>query len=51
MLTNHFLDVAGGGSIVYPDKENIVQTNSETGTGSLGLGAQTCSALHGRYPK
>ncbi|KAL7417448.1 PLC-like phosphodiesterase [Mrakia frigida] len=50
MLTNHFLDVAGSGSIVYPDKENIVQTNSETGVGSLGLGAQTCAALHGRYP-
>jgi len=51
MLTNHFLDVGGSGSIVYPDKANIVQTNSQTGTGSLGLGAQTCSALHGRYPK
>lgn len=37
-------------SVVIPDKNNIVQTNSASGTGSVGLGAQTCAALHGRYP-
>lgn len=51
ILTNHFLDVgSGSSSIVIPDKNNIVQTNSASGTGSVGLGAQTCAALHGRYP-
>jgi len=48
-LINHFLDKIVLNQFT-PDPENAATTNAVSGTGSLGLQAQTCAATYGRNP-
>lgn len=48
-LINHFLDKIVLNQFT-PDVENAATTNAVSGTGSLGLQAQTCAATWGRNP-
>ena len=49
-VINHFLDQELTASVLVPDTAALNVTNGEEGTGSLGLQADTCSAMYGRYP-
>jgi hypothetical protein len=49
-VINHFLDTELTKSVLIPDTKSLNVTNAEEGVGSLGVQAETCSALYGRYP-
>jgi hypothetical protein len=50
-LINHFLDVSTlGGTILYPNKDKLNETNAATGSGSIGAHVDNCLALYGRSP-
>lgn len=49
-MINHFLDSAILGSILYPNKARLNETNAATGTGSIGFHAGNCVSLYGRNP-
>jgi hypothetical protein len=49
-VINHFLDEALPGDIDIPDTSALDTTNGVSGQGSLGLMAQQCAAIYGRYP-
>ncbi|WVQ79274.1 hypothetical protein IAT38_001370 [Cryptococcus sp. DSM 104549] len=52
-LINHFLDETyslGGTQFFVPNKDKINETNSETGTGSIGFHVDNCLSIWGRNP-
>lgn len=49
-VINHFLDIQLPDNILIPDRPELDVTNGVSGFGSLGLQAQQCAALYGRYP-
>lgn len=49
-LVNHFLDTELTKEVLIPDTKALNVTNALAGTGSLGVQAESCSALYGRYP-
>jgi hypothetical protein len=49
-VINHFLDTQLTKGVLIPDTGALNVTNAEDGVGSLGVQAETCSALYGRYP-
>ena len=49
-LINHFLYKNVGFGIQAPDTDNVTTTNAQSGTGSLGEAAKTCSTAYGRNP-
>lgn len=49
-VINHFLDIELPDNILVPDRAALNDTNGVSGFGSLGLQAEQCAALYGRYP-
>ena len=49
-VINHFLDIELPGDTLIPDEGEASVTNGVQGFGSLGLQAQQCAAIYGRYP-
>ena len=49
-VINHFLDIELPDDVLVPDRPELSITNGVSGFGSLGVQAQQCAALYGRYP-
>ena len=49
-VVNHFLDIALPNDILIPDRGQLEVTNGVSGEGSLGLQAENCAGIYGRYP-